>query len=231
MKCNFCLTESDRFRPFGSTIHVLQALRVVGGGFRQNAICPTCGSLDRERAIYSILAEYTDIFRRCATVLHVAPEQCLGKVLRTRPSITYFSIDLGTRAVNVRMDITRMGFCNNTFDSIICNHVLEHVRDDLAALHEIYRVLKPEGWAILQVPIALALDRTYEDPQILSPLDRAKLYGQHDHVRLYGRDYGERLVEVGFRVIVFNPLAALGAEAVSAFSLIPDEDVYLVKKV
>ena len=99
-----------------------------------------------------------------------------------------------------KMDITQIDYPDNTFDCILCNHVLEHVPNDLKAMQEIERVLKPGGWAILQVPIAFDLDDTLEDPSITEEEDRYRVFGQRDHVRLYGSDYKHRLEQAGLKV-------------------------------
>jgi len=230
MKCTFCGTESSAFKPFGLSLEVLRAKDVVGGGFRPNALCPCCGSLDRERLIEIYLRTETAIFSTPTTLLHVAPERCLTRVLRACPSIRYVSVDVGSRAAMVRMDITQMAFDSDFFDAVICNHVLEHVSSDSAALHELYRVLKLGGWAILQVPIALALEQTLECPSITSREERARLYGQPDHVRLYGRDYPDRLKQFGFDVVTFNALERLGPETVATYALLREERIYVARK-
>ncbi len=132
----------------------------------------------------------------------------------------------------VRMDITDIQFPENSFDAIICNHVLEHVIDDYKAMTELHRVLKPGGWAILQVPISLSLDKTYEDFSITTARGREEAFGQDDHVRIYAKDYASRLEQAGFKVNVFNWDAVAGSFGGSSnkYGLNEDEQIYSVVK-
>jgi len=130
-------------------------------------------------------------------MLHVAPERSLAK--RFKKTFEYISIDLdGSRAMEAG-DITDLRFPDNHFDCIICNHVLEHVPEDKKAMAELFRVLKPGGWASLQVPIKLESETTDEDPGA-NAAERERRFGQHDHVRVYGLDYLKRLTTAGFEV-------------------------------
>jgi SAM-dependent methyltransferase len=133
-------------------------------------------------------------------LLHVAPEPVLEQKLRL--AFDYVSIDLDGENAMQAMDITCLEFADETFSAVVCNHVLEHVTEDRKALSEIYRVLKPEGWASLQVP--MSGDRTIEDSKIIDPGERKRLFGQDDHVRMYGNDYIDRLKEAGFEVLVLS---------------------------
>ena len=202
-QCPLCRSRLKAFLPFGCEFPVLRAQQVVGGSRRPNAICPVCGALDRERLLYLYLARKTDLFLPGAApkrVLHVAPEARLSQVLAAQGHLDYLTADLEPAGVAVRMDVTDIRYPDGHFDVIICNHVLEHVPDDAKAMAELYRTLKPGGWAMLQVPIALALERTHEDPSITAPSAREQAFGQRDHVRLYGRDYRDRLARAGFAV-------------------------------
>lgn len=130
------------------------------------------------------------------------------------------------------MDITDIRFPDDYFDEIICNHVLEHVIDDGKAMSELYRILNPGGWAILQVPISLTLKNTYEDFSITTITGREQALGQDDHVRIYAEDYQARLAQAGFKVNVFkwvNERKNFGGRR-NVFGLIEEEDVYSVTK-
>lgn len=165
---------------------------------RENVLCPLCFSLERHRLLWLYLHEQTNIFKDQIKLLHVAPEYSLSRKLQFSPNIDYLSGDLYNPAM-VKLDITNIQFDDHTFDVVICNHVLEHVPDDRKAMREIFRVLKPGGWAILQVPIKRN-QMTFEDSSITSPEDRLRYFGQADHVRYYGKDYVDRLAEAGFKV-------------------------------
>jgi SAM-dependent methyltransferase len=128
----------------------------------------------------------------------------------------------------VKMDITDIQYPDDTFDVIYCSHVLEHVQDDRKAIGEFYRVLKPGGWAILQVPITA--DTTFEDPKIINPKERERLFGQYDHARRYGPDYKDRLMEPGFSVTVDGSVRGLDNQAIRRFGLMRNEDVYFCQK-
>jgi SAM-dependent methyltransferase len=144
------------------------------------------------------------------------------------PTIDYVSGDLDSPLAMLRMDLTSMPFGAAAFDVVLCNHVLEHVLDDRAAMKELLRVLKPGGWAILQVPIKR--ERTLEDVTVSTPEERLKVFGQRDHVRIYGRDYGERLASAGFGVTVEHYTGEFDPASVNSYGLMPDEDIYLCTK-
>lgn len=184
--CPVCGNESTVFLPFG-----------VGGRIRLNALCPVCHSLERDRAAWLELSSHGWLEGR-PRLLHVAPEGCLEPRLRQLLGSRYVTGDLVRRDVDRRLSIEELPFEDGSFDAIICNHVLEHVNDDAKALTEFRRVLSPGGWALLQVPLDSTRQSTYEDPTITSPRERRRHFGQHDHVRAYGRDYPKRLREAGF---------------------------------
>jgi SAM-dependent methyltransferase len=230
--CPFCRSHLRTFLPFGLKAPVLGARQVVGAGYRLNARCPFCGSIDRERLLYLFLLRKTDIFERRLRVLHVAPEAGVSAILSCTQTVDYVTADLQSEQVMVRMDITDIQFPDDHFDAIICNHVLEHVVDDRRAMSELFRTLRPGGWAILQVPISMASDRTYEDPLITTPDQREMHFGQGDHVRIYGADYKDRLEQAGFEVELFKWTSdrdAFGGSA-NTFGLNDRESVYFARK-
>lgn len=164
----------------------------------QDARCPACNSLERHRLLWRYLQERTTFFQMtCAKMLHIAPEACLENRFRQQIGSGYLTGDLLNPA-DVKMDITDIQFPDNTFDVVCCSHVLEHVPDDRLAMQEFWRVLKPDGFAFLLVPITA--ERTVEDPTITDPQERLRLFGQDDHVRRYGPDYVDRLRDAGFAV-------------------------------
>jgi predicted SAM-dependent methyltransferase len=232
-KCPLCKHRLRKFLPFGLNFPVLKEKKVIGGGYRQNARCPICGSLDRERLLYLYLLHRTDLFEKPKRLLHVAPEATVGHVLRTKANIDYVTADIASETVMIKMDITDIRFPDNSFDAIICNHVLEHIIDDGKAMSELYRILKPGGWAILQVPLSLTLKNTYEDFSITTTTGREEAFGQGDHVRIYAeKDYQDRLTRVGFKVNVFKWVSEtenFGGRR-NAFGLNEEECVYFVTK-
>jgi SAM-dependent methyltransferase len=229
--CPICRSRLKVFRAGGSPVAVLQQLQVAGGGYRQHAFCPVCGATDRERLLYLLLVHQTDLFTRPQRLLHIAPERIFSKMLRSARGIDYLTGDLYQADVDVKMDITSIGFADGTFDAIICNHVLEHIADDRQAIAELRRVLKPGGWAILQVPISLTLEKTYEDFAINTEADRERCFGQSDHVRIYAMDYKDRLREVGLDVRVFDWTTDLRfGGAVNRFGLNEKEPAYFASR-
>jgi len=184
--CPVCERHSRCFRPFKHH-------------HNREAICIHCGALERHRFLWLYAQAHTDLFDgRPKRVLHVAPERCFNEKLRRRLGEGYLTADLMDKRAMVAMDIMAIQFPDATFDVVYCSHVLEHVPDDRRAMREFCRVLKPDGWAILLVPITA--DTTFEDPSVVDPAERLRLFGQEDHVRRYGPDYVDRLQEAGFDV-------------------------------
>jgi SAM-dependent methyltransferase len=217
VRCNCCGGRFRGFRTWTDDVAVPWPM------------CPRCGSLGRQRVDWLYLSERTDLLRAPTRLLHVAPEHCFQRVLRATPGISYLSADYDSAAAMERMDITDIGHPDASFDVVICNHVLEHVSDDLLAMREIFRVLRPGGWAMLQVPID-AREATFEDPTITDPKERLRVFGQHDHARIYGRDYPERLRSQGFDVSADAFVKELSDDTVREFGLDVDETVYIARK-
>jgi SAM-dependent methyltransferase len=208
--CPVCEGRFRKFLPGGFDLPVLKQKQVVGGGFRENLICPRCLSTDRDRLIMLFLKQKSDFFTKPNKVLHIAPEPSLYKIFKKSENLDYVP---GTKYLEgfyysnklLSLDVTSLPFDDDTFDYVIANHLLEHIKDDHKAMREIHRVLKPEGKAILQVPIALALEQTYENNKVQTPKERERHFGQFDHVRLYGKDYAQRLEKAGFKVVKYKP--------------------------
>jgi SAM-dependent methyltransferase len=179
--------------------HTWAAMQPYNG--RANAQCPGCGSLERHRILWLFLLREIDILKGSRSVLHMAPEPALVPLLR-RPNISYVSGDLEPGQAMEVMDVTSLPQADGVFDVVICNHVLEHIPDDRRAMCELRRVLKPGGFAIMQHPIDMSRAETYEDRDITTPQERLREFGQADHMRLYGRDFGDRLAAAGFEVTI-----------------------------
>lgn len=168
------------------------------GKQRENALSPGTLSLERHRQMWLYLQNETDFFTKNYKVLHIAPEQEFLRKFKKMKNLDYTSADLFSPIVDVKADILNLPFESESFDVVICNHVLEHIEDDRKAMSELYRVMKKGGWGILQVPMKNSLKKTYEDFSITEPKERQKHFGQYDHVRWYGMDYFDRLKSVGF---------------------------------
>jgi Methyltransferase domain len=159
-------------------------------------VCWRCGSLERDRLLWLWFDREPDLLGGRPRLLHIAPEPALSPRLRAAAS-EYVSGDLGGEFGQLMLDVTKLPFADGAFDGLVCNHVLEHVPDDHAAMRELRRVLAPGGWAVLLVPDVEAAV-TDEDPAVTAPEARLARFGQADHVRRYGRDYLDRLAAAGF---------------------------------
>lgn len=167
---------------------------------RENVLSPSTLSLERHRLLWLYLKNETDFFSAKHKVLHFAPEQAFYKRFRKLSNLNYTTTDLNSPLADVKADICDLPFKDESFDFILCNHVLEHIPDDEKAMQELYRILKPGGTAILQIPQELDRAETFQDDSITDPRERAKIFGQYDHVRVYGRDYFDKLRYIGFKV-------------------------------
>lgn len=161
--------------------------------------CPRCGSLMRQRVVTLYLRDVLRVAETGGDILHVGPAPSVSRWLASFPEVRYVSVDLNSPLADVKADITDLPFPDDSHDLVVCLHVLEHVPDDRQAIRELFRVLRPGGKAVIQVPPS-PFDETLEDPTVTDPAERERRYGQYDHVRLCGSDYLERLEEAGFDV-------------------------------
>lgn len=209
--------------------HAYRQFASYGYQKRENVLCRWCLSMERHRALWLYLHEKTNVFTAPVKVLHFAPEHGLQEALKAAKNVDYLSADLDMPTAMVKMDITDITFPDNTFDVILCNHVLEHVPDDHKAMTELYRVLKPGGWAILQTPIDINSPTTLEDLSVTDPKERERLYGQVDHVRTYGMDKQTRLEKAGFEVVLDKFLYEMSDKRIQKHAIVR-EDIWLCKK-
>ena len=198
---------------------------------RENALAPDSMSLERHRLMWLFLQQKTNFFTEKLKFLHVAPEFCFINLFKKMENLQYITGDLVSPWADVKMDVHNIPFNDNEFNVVICNHVLEHVKDDKKVMEEFYRVMKKGGWGIFQVPIDKNNKQTIEDPNITDPKDREKLYWQSDHLRLYGLDYSKKLQKVGFKVTESNFINELEQELVNKYALPKDEIIYFCEKI
>ena len=238
-ECPVCGARRRKFMPYG---YVTQ---------REDALCPSCLSLERHRALWLLLfgsegeraGRAADRGKGVVTtrqglkfagrLLHIAPEVCFRKRLRRimqRAGGEYVTADLESPLADLHFDVQQIPLADGSAYTIICNHLLEHVADDRRALSELYRVMAPGGWGVLTVPVDTAREHTFEDDSVTDPVERTRIFGQYDHRRIYGLDYGERLREAGFEVEVVDVAAAMSDEECRRYAIRRREPIYIVRK-
>ena len=215
----FCPCCNSHVRQFGH----------YGQRPRPDAKCPVCGALERHRLSATFFGRHPELLAGLDHVLHVAPERPVTRLLQSWTRKSYITFDLYDDNVAVQGDLTAMPFDSHGFDAIYCSHVLEHVPDDGKAIEELHRVLRPGGWAIIQVPITR--EATFEDLSVTDPERRRQLFGQPDHVRVYGYDFPERLAKARFSVKVERPQAGLGPATMTRCGLNTRESIFFCRKV
>lgn len=193
----------------------------VGHPPRRDSRCASCGSRERHRLLWLWAIQGGHNRLAGKRILHFAPEKALSAALRDNPG--YETADLRQANVSHQVDITRLPLADTTYDVVIANHVLEHIDDDRAAMRELFRILRPNGVALLTVPVNPTRTTTYEDPAITDPVQRQAHFNAPDHRRFYGRDFANRLAQAGFAVQTFRMTPA---EEVT-FALLPMEWLYV----
>ena len=216
VECPICGNKYKKFLP-------------AGVAKRNNAVCPCCDSFERHRLLWLYIQNKIDSHMNIR-LLHFAPEKSLKEKFSYVDNMVYITTDLYESNVSINSDIQNLPFKESTFDAVICSHVLEHIPDDTKAMKEILRVMKNGGWAVLQVPINEDLEKTFEDPSIKSPSERLKYFGQEDHVRIYGKDYYNRLEQTGFDVKPDNFVQTLPPEKIKRYGLMENEIICFVMK-
>lgn len=220
--CPICNSEYRMFAPQGVKN-------------RENALCPNCGSLERQRLLWLYFRDKNLLFKEDKIrVIHFAPEKMYYDKLSNMANVEYYPVDLFPERYDfkgkveiTKADITAIPFEDNYFDVILCNHVLEHISDDRSAMSELFRVMKKEkGWGVFQVPIDYNRENTYEDCSITNPNEREKAFGQYDHVRWYGRDYKARLESIGFKVKEDDFIKEFAEEDIFKYGLEKEEIIY-----
>lgn len=214
--CNVCTRRYRKFLPYGRKA-------------RENALCPHCLALERHRLMWLFLQQKTNFFSDKLKVLHIAPELCFIDRMEAMGNLDYVTADLESPLAKVKMDVLDMPFEKESFDVVFCNHVLEHVEDDIQACKEINRVLKPNGWGIIQSPV-YGMTETLEDKSITDPAERERLFGQRDHVRKYGKDYAKRLSVSGLVVTENLFVKELDSETIQRHALPENEIIFYCQK-
>ena len=222
-ECPVCGARRRKFLPYGYVSP------------RENALCPNCLALERHRLLWLWLLRESDLGRGAVALprlLHIAPEVALMRKFRKMYSSQpdrYITADLESPLADMHFDVQQIPMGDGEVDTIICNHILEHGEDDSKALRELYRILRPNGWAVILSPVDLEREHTFEDDTITDPKERTRIFGQYDHRRIYGRDYVERLAAVGFEVYDIPYKEEFSQKEQELYAL-PDEHLYVVRK-
>lgn len=220
VECPVCERSFSKFLSYGSDV-----------AHRENVLCPYDLTLERHRLMWLYLKDHSDFFKKEALeVLHIAPEQCFHKRFKQQSNLKYLTGDLVSPIADMHFDLHSIPLEDNRFEVIFCNHVMEHVDDALKCMSELYRVMKPGGWGIMQVPQDFSREETYEDPTITSPEEREKHFWQKDHVRLFGKDYPDWLRKAGFTVTEFDPKQHYCVEKMTRYRMSESEILYIVSK-
>jgi len=182
--------------------------------------------------LWLYLTRETDLLTSVPRTLHIAPEVCIMRHLRPHfdghPG-QYVTADLESPLADLHFDVQQIPLANDSVDVILCNHLLEHVADDRAAMRELYRIMRPGGWGILLSPVDADYEHTYEDDSITDPEERTRIFGQYDHRRIYGADYADRLRGAGFEAADLDYASGFSAEERKRFAL-PSDHIYVVYK-
>ncbi len=220
VECPVCEKKFRKFLSYGSNV-----------AHRENVLCPYDLTLERHRVMWLYLKNKSDFFTKPnLKVMHIAPEQCFHGKFKKQKNLDYTTGDLLSPIADLHFDLHDIPLENDQYEVIFCNHVMEHVKDDLKCMQELYRIMKPGGWGILQVPIDETRTETYEDWSITSPEDREKHFWQYDHVRLYGLNYPRRLEEAGFKVDIVDFSKELPTEVFERYRIPKSELLYVVRK-
>ncbi len=219
VECPVCEKSFSKFLSYGSDV-----------AHRENVLCPYDLTLERHRLMWLYLKS-TDFFTaENLSLLHIAPEQCFHGSFKKQDNLSYLTGDLVSPIADMHFDLHKIPLEENRFERIFCNHVLEHVEDAQQCMNELFRVMKPGGWGIFQVPQDFTREKTYEDPSITSPEEREKHFWQKDHVRLFGKDYPDWLRRAGFQVDEYIPSEHFSAEEIKRYRLMEKEVLYIANK-
>ncbi|NDB33821.1 MAG: SAM-dependent methyltransferase [Flavobacteriia bacterium] len=220
VECPVCNKTFSKFLSYGSAV-----------AHRENVLCPYDLTLERHRLMWLYLRDFSTFFTAPSLdVLHMAPEQCFLPIFKKQANLNYVTADIESPIADMHFDLHQIPLEENRFDVVFCNHVMEHVDDPRQCMRELFRVMKPGGWAIMQVPQDMNREITYEDPTVVTPEDREKHFWQKDHVRLFGKDYPDYLRSAGFEVEEFWLKDHLDAKTFDRFRISSDEVLYIAKK-
>ncbi len=228
--CPCCQKGYKKFLPFPEAQKRAQNTKLshmIGMGLTGHVYCPGCYSTERHRLLRLFHDQKFPVNKQQIHMLHFAPEETFASYYKSFPNIKYVTTDLFDPNVDVKADITDLPFEDNSFDAVICSHVLEHIPDDHKAMTEIYRILRSDCWAIFCVPMDPSLAITYEDASIVTQEEREKMFGQSDHVRIYGIDFQQRLSNAGFNVKIITFVDEFSDKEIQKYGLERNDRIYL----
>lgn len=229
-KCTFCGREFHNYLPHVKNIPIRFKKYDVALGTRL-CYCPYCGTSDKYRWLWYVLEHYTDIStRKEGSVLHFAPESVIRDCIKRNTRLVYTSGDIQPGRADLVIDMTNIQFEDGSFDYVIAGMVLEHIPDEKKALSELMRVLKPDGKVVLTIPVAYNLEKTLEDPSVNTDTLRNEIYGQENHVRLYGKDFKARFEKVGLTVKEYVAREMLDEKEVRRFGFLKNMPVLICEK-
>jgi SAM-dependent methyltransferase len=192
--------------------------------------CPNCNSIGRDRLLWLYFQSKTDMFTRECSLFEIAPVECFSDKFIPMQNLNYVSGDLYSTLAMVKLDIKSLPFDDESFDYLICSHVLEHIDDDKKAISELYRILKKSGIAFILNPVDYSKEVTYEDDNIKDPKERFIHFGQEDHVRIYGKDFPKRLSNCGFEVEESEYASSLSKQDSVKYGINSNEIIYVCNK-
>ncbi len=220
VECPICGSRYRRFMPYGYVES------------RENALCPNCLALERHRLLWLYFVHESDILDGGKDILHIAPEVAIKRKLKRALkgcAGSYLTADLESPLADMHFDVQSIPLDGNTFDIVICNHIMEHVEDDLRALSELHRIMRKGGWGVILSPVDICREHTFEDDSITSSEERTRIFGQYDHRRIYGSDYVQRLSSAGFMVEDVDYCSQFSEKLQKLYAL-PKDHIYIVRK-
>ncbi len=215
-ECPICGAKRRKFLPYGYVVS------------RESALCPNCLSLERHRLLWLYLMRETTLANERGRILHIAPEVCIKRRLKKMHSDgNYITADLESPLADMHFDVQDIPLEDGFARVVICNHIMEHVEDDILAMRELRRILSPSGWGIILSPVERDREHTFEDDTIVDEAERTRIFGQYDHRRIYGLDYADRLRTAGFKVEEIDYITHFTPEEKHLYSL-NNEIIYRV---
>ena len=230
--CPICDYQASSFLPYGRDNEAIKKYKIIPMGYRKNALCPKCYSKDRERLIYLFIKTLLNnkLLNYNSKIIHFAPERAIEKNFFRKKFNNYLTADIEGNNVDFNLDLQNLNFTQSNFDLVICNHVLEHIEEDVKSLENIFKLLKPGGFAILQVPFSNLIDEDFSVTNLNNKYDRFKYYGQEDHVRIYSKNgFVNKIKNTGFELRIYKSSEFFDKK--NNLGLIENDEIFFAKKI